>query len=156
MKSLKGDKKKRRLCVSCCSYSLLKLVCQLVANSLLTCRTLQLMRRIVCIEHEKKVWEEYLLSSVAVTVMLCHTSVSRSSGLANVIFPSFTLMLNCLSRSVCRSIKYLQRQINIRNLSQLTLAAASSEILRGAMANGAQFIKEKPVDQCTLKMVTNQ
>lgn len=50
----------------------------------------------------------YLLTSVAVTVMLCHMSVSRSSGLASVIFPSSTLMLNCLSRSVWRSMKYLQ------------------------------------------------
>ena len=50
----------------------------------------------------------YLRTSVAVTVMLCHISVSRSNGLANVIFPSSTLILNCLSRSVCRSMKYLQ------------------------------------------------
>lgn len=64
----------------------------------------------------------YLLTSVAVTVMLCHMSVSRSSALASVIFPSSTLMLNCLSRSVCRSMKYLQRQQIFRNLSQNSFA----------------------------------
>lgn len=64
----------------------------------------------------------YLLTSVAVTVMLCHMSVSRSSALASVIFPSSTLILNCLSRSVCRSMKYLQRQQIFRNLSQNSFA----------------------------------
>lgn len=49
---------------------------------------------------EQRQREGYLLTSVAVTVMLCHMSVSRSSGLASVIFPLSTLMLNCLSRSV--------------------------------------------------------
>lgn len=57
---------------------------------------------------ENRVGKGHLLTSVAVTVMLCHMSVSRSSGLASVIFPSSTLMLNCLSRSVWRSMKYLQ------------------------------------------------
>lgn len=47
---------------------------------------------------------------MAVTVILCHISVSLSRGLANVIFPSSTLMLNCLSKSVCLSIKYLQKE----------------------------------------------
>lgn len=62
----------------------------------------------MCAAEEIRVKRGHLLTSVAVTVMLCHMSVSRSSGLASVIFPSSTLMLNCLSRSVCRSMKYLQ------------------------------------------------
>lgn len=66
----------------------------------------------------RRVRRGYSLTSVAVTVMLCHMSVSRSRGLANVIFPSSTLMLNCLSRSVCRSMKYLQRQRIVRKWSQ--------------------------------------
>lgn len=72
----------------------------------------------------------YLLTSVAVTVMLCHMSVSRSRGLASVIFPSSTLMLNCLSRSVCRSMKYLQRDNRLsENLSHKSSSAAALKCL---------------------------
>lgn len=53
---------------------------------------------------------KYLLVSVATIVMLCHIFVSLSSGVAKVIFPSSALMLNCLSRSVCRSMENLQNR----------------------------------------------
>lgn len=42
--------------------------------------------------------------------MLCHIFVSLSSGVAKVIFPSSALMLNCLSRSVWRSMENLQNR----------------------------------------------
>lgn len=53
---------------------------------------------------------KYSLVSVATIVMLCHVFVSLSSGVARVIFPSSALMLNCLSRSVCRSMENLQNR----------------------------------------------
>lgn len=59
----------------------------------------------------------HLLISVAMIVMLCHTLNSLSSGVASVIFPSSALMLNCLSRSVCRSMENLQNR-HICNLLQ--------------------------------------
>lgn len=95
-------------------------------------------------ERENRVRRGYLLTSVAVTVMLCHMSVSRSSGLASVIFPSSTLMLNCLSRSVCRSMKYLQRQLIIRNLSHNSVVTHHCSIFcnpLGVVANRALSIK---------------
>lgn len=60
---------------------------------------------------------QHLLISVAMIVMLCHTLNSLSSGVASVIFPSSALMLNCLSRSVCRSMENLQNR-HICNLLQ--------------------------------------
>lgn len=59
----------------------------------------------------------HLLISVAMIVMLCHTLNSLSNGVASVIFPSSALMLNCLSRSVCRSMENLQNR-HICNLLQ--------------------------------------
>lgn len=58
--------------------------------------------------HKKS--HKYLLVSVATIVMLCHIFVSLSSGVAKVIFPSSALMLNCLSRSVWRSMENLQNR----------------------------------------------
>lgn len=51
-----------------------------------------------------------LLISAAITVMLCHSSVSRSRGFEVNIEPFPELMLNTLSISVCRSTEYLQIQ----------------------------------------------
>lgn len=53
---------------------------------------------------------KHLLVSVATMVMLCHVLVSLSRGVARVIFPSSALMLNCLSRSVWRSMENLQNR----------------------------------------------
>lgn len=51
-----------------------------------------------------------LLISAAITVMLCHRSVSRSRGFEVNIEPFPELMLNTLSISVWRSTEYLQIQ----------------------------------------------
>lgn len=65
----------------------------------------------------EKMEPTHLLISVAMMVILCHTLSSLSSGVASVIFPSSALMLNCLSRSVCRSMENLQNT-HICNLLQ--------------------------------------
>lgn len=51
-----------------------------------------------------------LLISAAITVMLCHSNVSRSRVFEVNIEPFPELMLNILSISVCRSTEYLQMQ----------------------------------------------
>lgn len=66
---------------------------------------------------DKRNKPRHLLISVAMMVMLCHTLNSLSSGVARVIFPSSALMLNCLSRSVWRSMENLQNRY-ICNLFQ--------------------------------------
>lgn len=52
--------------------------------------------------------KQQLLISVATTEMLCHLDVSRSSDFSVVIVPFTESMLNSLSRSVWRSMEYLQ------------------------------------------------
>lgn len=54
-----------------------------------------------------------LLISVAITVMLCHSNVSRSRSFDVKIEPFPESMLNILSISVCRSTEYLKRQSRI-------------------------------------------
>lgn len=51
-----------------------------------------------------------LLISAAITVMLCHSSVSRSRGFEVNIEPFPELILNTLSISVCRSTENLEIQ----------------------------------------------
>ena len=53
------------------------------------------------------------LISVAITVMLCHSSVSRSRSFDVKIEPFPESMLNILSISVCRSTEYLKMQSRI-------------------------------------------
>lgn len=69
-----------------------------------------LLKLIIKSKELKISMHKYLLVSVATIVMLCHIFVSLSSGVAKVIFPSSALMLNCLSRSVCRSMENLQNR----------------------------------------------
>lgn len=54
-----------------------------------------------------------LLISVAITVILCHSSVSRSRSFDVKIEPFPESMLNILSISVCRSTEYLKMQSRI-------------------------------------------
>lgn len=54
-----------------------------------------------------------LLISVAITVMLCHSSVSRSRSFDVKIEPFPESMLNILSISVCLSTEYLKIQSRI-------------------------------------------
>lgn len=54
-----------------------------------------------------------LLISVAITVMLCHSNVSRSRSFDVKIEPFPESMLNILSISVCRSTEYLIMQSRI-------------------------------------------
>lgn len=54
-----------------------------------------------------------LLISVAITVMLCHSNVSRSRSFDVKTEPFPEWMLNILSRSVCRSTEYLEMQNRI-------------------------------------------
>lgn len=51
-----------------------------------------------------------LLISVATTEMLCHLDISLSRAFSVVIVPFTESMLNSLSRSVWRSMEYLQEQ----------------------------------------------
>lgn len=55
----------------------------------------------------------YLLISVAITVMLCHSNVSRSRSFDVKIEPFPESMLKILSISVCRSTEYLKMQTGI-------------------------------------------
>lgn len=45
---------------------------------------------------------------MATTEMLCHLDVSRSSAFSVVMVPFVESMLNSRSRSVCRSMEYLE------------------------------------------------
>lgn len=54
-----------------------------------------------------------LLISVAITVMLCHSNVSRSRSFDVKMEPFPESMLNILSMSVCRSTEYLEVQSRI-------------------------------------------
>lgn len=60
-----------------------------------------------------------LLISVAITVMLCHSSVSRSRSFDVKMDPFPESMLNILSISVCRSTEYLKMQSRIFKRSSL-------------------------------------
>lgn len=51
-----------------------------------------------------------LLISVATTEMLCHLDISLSRAFSVVMVPFTESMLNSLSRSVWRSMEYLQEQ----------------------------------------------
>lgn len=52
----------------------------------------------------------HLLISVAITVILCHSTDSRSRSFDVKMEPFPESMLNILSMSVCRSTEYLKRQ----------------------------------------------
>lgn len=82
----------------------------------------------------------HLLISVAMMVMLCQTLSSLSSGVASVIFPSSALMLNCLSRSVWRSMENLQN----REICNFFQVSCDAYLLQKTLSNPRRLIVVKP------------
>ena len=77
-------------------------------RGLITCSWSQILNRYRSCKMRQKI-KEQLLISVATTEMLCHLDISLSSAFSVVMVPLAESMANSLSRSVWRSMMYLNK-----------------------------------------------